>query len=151
MASLTRWAWVWVNSGSWWWTGRPGVLRFMESQKVRHDWTTELNCPGFLAPLIKERLFFFVVYSCLLCQREGVHCHVGFYLGFLSCSIFLYFSFCASTILELCSTVWSQDSWFMQLSFSFSRLIWIFEVFCVSKPVMKIFVLVLWRIPLVVS
>ena len=34
---------VWVNSGSWWWTGRPGVLRFMGSQRVRHDWATELN------------------------------------------------------------------------------------------------------------
>ena len=43
MASLTRWAWVWVNFGSWWWTGRPGVLRFMGSQRVRHDWETELN------------------------------------------------------------------------------------------------------------
>ena len=43
MASPTRWAWVWVNSGSLWWTGRPGVLRFMESQRVRHDWATELN------------------------------------------------------------------------------------------------------------
>jgi len=43
MASLTRWTWVWVNSGSWWWTGRPGVLRFMGSQIVGHDWATELN------------------------------------------------------------------------------------------------------------
>ena len=43
MASLTRWTWVWVNSGSWWWTGRPGVLRFMGSQRVGHDWATELN------------------------------------------------------------------------------------------------------------
>ena len=43
MASLTRWTWVWVNSGSWWWTGRPGVLWFMGSQRVRHDWVTELN------------------------------------------------------------------------------------------------------------
>ena len=42
-ASLTRWTWVWVNSGSWWWTGRPGMLRFMESQRVGHDWATELN------------------------------------------------------------------------------------------------------------
>jgi len=32
-----------VNSGSWWWTGRPGVLRFMGLQRVRHDWATELN------------------------------------------------------------------------------------------------------------
>ena len=43
MASPTRWTWVWVNSWSWWWTERPGVLRFMGSQKVRHDWATELN------------------------------------------------------------------------------------------------------------
>ena len=43
MASLTRWMWVWVNSVSWWWTGRPGVLRFMGSQRVGHDWATELN------------------------------------------------------------------------------------------------------------
>ena len=43
MASPTRWAWVWVNSGSLWWTGRPGVLRFMGSQRVRHNWATELN------------------------------------------------------------------------------------------------------------
>ena len=41
--SLTRWTWVSVNSGSWWWTGRPGVLRFMGSQRVRHDWATEFN------------------------------------------------------------------------------------------------------------
>ena len=43
MASLTQRTWVWVNSGSWWWTGRPGVLRFMGSQRVGHDWETELN------------------------------------------------------------------------------------------------------------
>ena len=43
MASLTQWTWVWVNSGSWWWTGRPGMLRFMGSQRVGHNWVTELN------------------------------------------------------------------------------------------------------------
>ena len=43
MASLTRWTWVWVDSGSWWWTGRPGVPWFMGSQRVGHDWVTELN------------------------------------------------------------------------------------------------------------
>ena len=43
MASLTRWTWVWVNSECWWWTGRPGVLRFMGSQRVGHNWVTELN------------------------------------------------------------------------------------------------------------
>jgi len=34
--------WVWASSGSWWWTGKPGVLKFMRSQRVRHDWATEL-------------------------------------------------------------------------------------------------------------
>ena len=43
MASATRWTWVWINYGSWWWTGRPGVLRFTGSQRVRYDWVTELN------------------------------------------------------------------------------------------------------------
>ena len=43
MASLTRWTWVWVNPGSWWWTGRPGVLRFMGLQRFGHNWATELN------------------------------------------------------------------------------------------------------------
>ena len=43
MASPTQWMWVLVNSRSWWWTGRPGVLRFMGSQRVGHDWATELN------------------------------------------------------------------------------------------------------------
>ena len=43
MASLTQWTWVWVNSGRWWQTGRPGVLPFMGSQRVGHDWATELK------------------------------------------------------------------------------------------------------------
>ena len=51
MASPTRWAWVWVNSRSWWWTGRPGVLQFMGSQRVGHNWATELNWTvGILMP-----------------------------------------------------------------------------------------------------
>ena len=59
MASPTQWTWVWVNSGSWWWTGRPGVLRFMGSQRVWHDWMTELNwTPGDLPyPRIKLASF----------------------------------------------------------------------------------------------
>ena len=47
MASPTQWTWVWMDSRSWWWTGRPGVLWFMGSQRVGHDWITELtelNC-----------------------------------------------------------------------------------------------------------
>ena len=47
MASPTQWTWVWVNSRSWQWTGRPGVLQSMGSQRVGHDWVTELT--GLLA------------------------------------------------------------------------------------------------------
>ena len=43
MTSPTQWRWVWVDSGSWWWTGRPGMLQFMGSQRVGHNWVTELN------------------------------------------------------------------------------------------------------------
>ena len=56
MASLTRWTWVWVNSRSWWWTGRPGVLQFMGWQRVRHDWATELtnnSTPGHFYYLMR--------------------------------------------------------------------------------------------------
>ena len=52
MASPTQWIWVWVNSGSWWWTGRPGVLWFMgsQSQTRLNDWTEHVikACMSFL-------------------------------------------------------------------------------------------------------
>ena len=57
MASLTRWMWVWVNSGSWWWTGRPGVLQFMGLQRIGHDWATELNWTDILIS----------IYLCIIC------------------------------------------------------------------------------------
>ena len=43
MASPIQWTWAWVNSGSWWWTGKPGMMQSMGLQRVRHDWVTELN------------------------------------------------------------------------------------------------------------
>ena len=43
MASQTRWTWVWANSGNWWWTGKPGILQSMGSQRVGHDLATELK------------------------------------------------------------------------------------------------------------
>ena len=56
MASLTWWMWVSVNSGSWWWTGRPGMLRFMGSQRVGHDWVTDLiwSDPLGISNFLKE-------------------------------------------------------------------------------------------------
>ena len=60
MASLTQWARLWVNSRSWWWTGRPGMLQFMGSQRVGHDWATELNGtwvkPGLLQFMVLQRV-----------------------------------------------------------------------------------------------
>ena len=47
MVSLTWWTWVWASCRSWWWTGKLGVLQFMESQWVGHDWATELNWAVF--------------------------------------------------------------------------------------------------------
>ena len=71
---------------------------------------------------------------------------MGLSLGFLPCSIDLYFCLCASTILswwlKLCSIVWSQEGWFPQLHSSFSRLLWLFRVFCVFIWIMNFFVLV---------
>ena len=43
VALLTQWTWVWASSGSWWWTGKPGVLQSIRSQRVGLDWATELN------------------------------------------------------------------------------------------------------------
>ena len=45
MASLTRWTWVWTSSGSLWWTGKPGMLQCMGSQRVGHNWATKLSEP----------------------------------------------------------------------------------------------------------
>ena len=75
MASLTQWTWVWVNSRRWWRTGRPGLLQFMGSQRVGHDWATELQsleyrrCVNFINTVsqhILRRLCCFVRILCYL-------------------------------------------------------------------------------------
>ena len=62
MASPTQWTWLWVNYGSWWWTGRPGMLQFMGLQKIGHDWVTELNWEKVL----------FVIFNALFTCSEVV-------------------------------------------------------------------------------
>ena len=59
MASPTRWTWVWESSGSWWWTGNPGVLQSMGSQRVRYSWATEHACtnPKYIKNLYKSILY----------------------------------------------------------------------------------------------
>ena len=70
MASRTQWTQVWVNSGRWWWTGRPGVLRFMGSQKVRQDWATELHCIGLD-----------IYFTVRMCHTSFIHSSVNGHLG----------------------------------------------------------------------
>ena len=85
MASLTRWTWVWVNSGSWWWTGRPGVLQFMGSQRVGHDWVTELtewpSCWVFCFVLGCELSFFSGIQLSLINGCSAVSCNFGVLTG----------------------------------------------------------------------
>ena len=68
--------WVSVNSGSWWWTGRPGMLRFMGSQRVGHDWATELNWNSSCYICIFWRLS--PVY-CIICKYFLLFCRLSFF------------------------------------------------------------------------
>ena len=77
MVSPTRWTWVWVNSRSWWWTGRPGVLLFMGLQRVGHDWATEVNwtealfsCYHLYLSTAKQHLSIFRKVKSLSCVRH---------------------------------------------------------------------------------
>ena len=81
MALPTQWTWVWVNSGSWWGTGRSGVLRFMGLQRVGHDWVTDLiwsdsisldtQSMFYLFILLSMDLFWFLkIYSYTQCYYE---------------------------------------------------------------------------------
>ena len=67
MASPTQWTWVSVNSGSWWWTGRAGVLQSMGLQRVGHDWVTELNWTDFLLDEGQKRENHLLMYFWLFC------------------------------------------------------------------------------------
>ena len=80
MASPTQWTWVWLNSGSWWWTGRPGVPRFMGSQRVGHDWATELNWTAYYA------LFYTWLFPLVMQLEEH-----SFSNPYISISFFIYF------------------------------------------------------------
>ena len=71
MASLTWWTWVWVNSGSWWWTGRPGVLWFMGSERVGHDWETELTGWKVLFVWLSHGLSFLLLKDVLIASSFG--------------------------------------------------------------------------------
>ena len=65
MASPIQWTWVWVNSGSWWWTGRPGMLQFMGLQRVGHDWVTELNWMYICVCMYLDRMIVYMLIDSL--------------------------------------------------------------------------------------
>ena len=105
ITSPTRWTWVWVNSGSWWWTGRPGVLQFMGSQRVGHDWATEMNWKYQLVvalstfqlrPLPLATCITFLTTRTDLCPIWYLHCFAHSALPFCnalsqSCCVELFF------------------------------------------------------------
>ena len=68
IASLIQWTWVWVNSGRWWRTGKPGVLQFMGSQRVRRDWTAQWTPARVLYP--GWRPYFYYVLPGILLSAE---------------------------------------------------------------------------------
>ena len=84
VASPTRWTWVWTSSGRWWNAWKSGVLQSMGSQRVGHDWATELNCSP--PHLLKEKNFIsFILLSlflptiqnnCLMCQAPCKPCQL---------------------------------------------------------------------------
>ena len=82
MASPTQWTWVWVNSGSWWWTGRPGVLQSMGLQRVGHDWATELNWTYMHTWMLHEYIqsIYYTYNTFLSFKRLGMQDHSNFYL-----------------------------------------------------------------------
>ena len=93
MASPTQWTWVWAKSRSWWWTGRPGVLWFMGSQRVRHEWVTELNWALLkLPPEYQQNLVLSLHVYCSLPPGWG-------------CA-YLWFDFCVSIATGLLPLTW---------------------------------------------
>ena len=85
MASPTRWTWVWVDSGSWWWTGRPGVLQFMGSPRVGRNWATELNwkVPSYSVHKwgICFRSVSFTATVCFISSTLLCECNILLYFG----------------------------------------------------------------------
>ena len=74
--TITRWAWVWVNSGRWWWTGRPGVLQSMGSQRVGHAWATELNWTELNALLEIISPYQSTIVFLFMLSSDAILCHL---------------------------------------------------------------------------
>jgi len=122
MASPTRGTWVWISSGSWWWTGRPGVLQSTQSQRVRHDWATELNWCILSQHFLVQILFCFINFT-LTPLRSSVCCqcfclvHVS-----LSCSFSLLPQTRFRPVCSLCFAPSSQFTLYLLLFLSVAQV-----------------------------
>ena len=113
------------------------------------------KCPSFILIHMVDQIYqhyllkkLFFLHCILLPSLSKIRCPLDLSLGFLSLfSIDLYFCLCTNTILsrwkELCSIIWSQEGWFLQSYYSFSRLLCLFEVICVSTQIVNLFALLL--------
>ena len=72
MASLTQWTWVWASSGSWWWTGKLGVLQSTGSQRSGHDWATKQNWYMSFKSLFPQHGFQLIIYLFLFIHGIGL-------------------------------------------------------------------------------
>ena len=75
LALLTQWTWVWVNSARWWWTGSPGMLQSIRSQRVGHDWETELNWTSHDVQVSTPNSEFNTLYPCNTSSWSNSHIH----------------------------------------------------------------------------
>ena len=105
LASPTQWTWVWVSYGRWWWTGRPGVLRSMGSQGVRHDWVTELNWTEYLIVLSHTTI---LKLFCLFVSHFLSSCLLSSIIDFCRVPFFILFSF---PFVYIFNTSWRMHVW----------------------------------------
>ena len=91
MASPTWWTWVWVSSRSWWWTGKPGVLQCMRSQRVGHGWTTELNWWQLYFQFLMLCMFWWVVF---FLRNFSISSEFSTYWQKVMCNVHFLFNVC---------------------------------------------------------
>ena len=118
MASPTQWTWVWVNSRSWWWTGKPGMLQSMGSQRVGHDWVTELNWTDSLI------CYHLLSVHSLLCDSYHIFSYFVQSTDKFSqviknhvakiVEVFFFFAYW-NLATKLCRPIWSPENWLYHL------------------------------------
>ena len=128
MASPTQWTWVWVNSGSWWWIGRPGELQFMGLQRVGHDWATELN---WTESLFSCYLDFKLAVFWVFINKSFVRARRLLLTPFLLSSHYVPIGICKNLIFQLLFMAW-PSSQMLSSATKTSILISIWETFNVN-------------------